>query len=84
VCQTVYHNDTVTKTQVHLTEEQLALLRRLSERDGKSVAAIIREAIGVALSARALQADANQGPVALWTGKIKRRSMDHDSIYDEP
>jgi hypothetical protein len=73
----------MTKTQVYLTEEQLALLHRLAERDGKSVAAVIREAIGVAL-ARALPANANHGPVALWTGVIKRTSVDHDSIYDEP
>ena len=39
----------VTKTQVYLPEEQIALLHRLAKRDRKSVAAIIREAIGAAL-----------------------------------
>jgi hypothetical protein len=73
----------VTKTQVYLSEEQLALLHRLAKRDRTSVAAIIREAVGAALE-KTLPANANHGPVALWTGAIKRTSMDHDSIYDAP
>jgi hypothetical protein len=73
----------VTKTQVYLSEEQLVLLQRVAKRDRKSVAAIIREAIGAALE-KTLPANANHGPVGLWTGELKRTSMDHDSIYDEP
>ena len=72
----------MTKTQVYLSEEQLALLHKLAKRDRKSVAAIIREAIGAALT-KALPANADQGPVALWTGEVKRTSADHDSIYDD-
>jgi hypothetical protein len=73
----------VTKTQVYLPEEQIARLHLLAKRDGKSVAAIIRDAIGATLE-KALPANAKQGPVALWAGEIKRTSIDHDSIYDEP
>ncbi len=69
----------VTKTQVYLSEEQLALLHQLAKRDRKSVAAIIREAIGARLE-KHLPVNASHGPVALWTGEIKRTSIDHDSI----
>jgi len=30
-----------------------------------------------------LQAETD-GPVALWSGTVKRTSVDHDSIYDTP
>ena len=35
----------MTKTQVYLTKEDLSALHKLSERTGKSVAELIREAI---------------------------------------
>lgn len=69
----------VKKTQVYLPEEDLAELHRVAERTGRSIAALIREAIRDRwLSAR------GDGPVDLWDGEPRRTSVDHDSIYDEP
>jgi hypothetical protein len=67
------------KTQVYLPEEDLAELHRVAERTGRSIAALIREAIREMWLRR--PAD---GPVALWDGEPRRPGVDHDSIYDEP
>jgi Ribbon-helix-helix protein, copG family len=67
------------KTQVYLPKEELDALREAAARSGRSVAEIIRDAIRqVVLKPQA------SGPVAIWDGKPKRPSVDHDSIYDEP
>jgi hypothetical protein len=69
----------MTKTQVYLEKEDLQALHRVAKRTGKSVAALIREAIR-----RAWLRPEGDGPVALWHGEPRRSSLDHDSIYDEP
>lgn len=66
------------KTQVYLPEEDLAELHRVAERTGRSIAALIREAI----RDRWLSCS-GEGPVDLWDGEPRRTSVDHDSIYDE-
>ena len=67
------------KTQVYLPKEELDALREAAARSGRSVAEIIRDAIRqVVLKPQV------GGPVAIWDGKPKRTSVDHDSIYDEP
>jgi hypothetical protein len=67
------------KTQVYLPKEELDALREVSARSGRSIAEIIREAIRqVVLKPQA------SGPVAIWNGKPKRTSIDHDSVHDEP
>lgn len=67
------------KTQVYLREEELAALREAAARSGRSVAALVREAIcKVVLKPQA------EGPVAIWDGKPRRTSVEHDSIYDKP
>jgi plasmid stability protein len=67
------------KTQVYLRKEELDALRRAAARSGRSVAALVREAIRqVILKPKAA------GPVAIWDGRPKRTSVEHDSIYDEP
>jgi hypothetical protein len=67
------------KTQVYLPKEELDALREAAARSGRSVAEIIREAIRqVVLKPQAA------GPVAIWDGKPKRTSIDHDSVHDEP
>jgi plasmid stability protein len=67
------------KTQVYLPKEELDALRDAAARSGRSVAEIIREAIRqVVLKPQA------SGPVAIWDGKPKRTSIDHDSVHDEP
>ncbi|MBL8950179.1 MAG: ribbon-helix-helix protein, CopG family [Myxococcaceae bacterium] len=67
------------KTQVYLPEADLRALHRLALRRRKSVAALIREAIQ-----RTYLEAAAGGPVALFRGKARRVSTDHDSIYDAP
>jgi hypothetical protein len=67
------------KTQVYLPAEELAALREVAARSGRSVADLIREAIRKHL----LKPQA-RGPVALWDGEVGTSSIDHDSIYDEP
>jgi len=74
----------MTKTQVYLPEEQLAALHEVAKRERKSVAAVIRDAIGEALGKRSISKQRGRGPVALWAGKPKRTALDHDSIYDQP
>jgi plasmid stability protein len=67
------------KTQVYLRKEELDALRKAAARSGRSVAALVREAIRqVILKPKAA------GPVAIWDGRPKRTSVEHDSIYDEP
>jgi hypothetical protein len=67
------------KTQIYLRKEELQALREAAARTGRSVADLVREAIRkVVLKPR------TKGPVAIWDGKPKRTSVDHDSIYDEP
>jgi len=73
----------MTKTQVYIEEADLAALHQLSERTGKSVAALIREAIRSTWLQPRPEAG-HQGPVSLWNGPLRRTSSEHDSIYDEP
>ena len=67
------------KTQVYLREEELAALHAAAKRSGRSVAELVREAVRKVV----LMPTAADGPVALWDGKPKRTSMEHDAIYDE-
>ncbi len=67
------------KTQVYLREDELDALRQAASRSGRSVAALVRDAIRqVVLQTRV------EGPVAIWDGEPRRTSADHDSIYDKP
>ena len=66
------------KTQVYLRKEELAALREAAARSGRSVADLVREAIR-----KVILKPQTTGPVAIWDGKPKRDSADHDSIYDE-
>lgn len=67
------------KTQVYLRKEELDALRVAAARSGRSVAALVREAIRqVMLKPQAA------GPVALWDGVPRRTSIEHDSVHDEP
>lgn len=69
----------MTKTQVYLRDEELAALRGAAERSGRSVADLVREAIR-----QVWLRPGTAGPVAIWSGPLRRTSVDHDSIYDEP
>lgn len=67
------------KTQIYLRKEELDALREAAARSGRSVAEVVREAIRTTV----LRSPA-AGPVAIWDGKPRRSSVEHDSIYDEP
>jgi len=69
----------MTKTQVYLREDELRALHEVAERTDRSVAELVREAIR-----RVWLRPAAHGPVGLWDGELKRTSVDHDAIYDEP
>lgn len=69
----------MTKTQVYLREDELEALHDVARRSGRSVADLVREAVR-----QVWLRPKGSGPVALWDGEVRRTSMDHDSIYDEP
>ena len=68
----------MTKTQVYLSEEDLAALHAAAERSGRSVASLVREAVRTVWVR-----GERRGPVALHRGRPPRTSVEHDSIYDE-
>jgi hypothetical protein len=65
------------KIQIWFHKEELAALREAAVRSGCSVGALVRDAVRKVL----LKPPAT-GPVALWNGKPKRASNEHDSVYD--
>ena len=67
------------KTQVYLRKEELDALRKAAARSGRSVAALVREAVR-----KAVLLPAAEGPVGLWDGEPRRTSVEHDSVHDEP
>jgi plasmid stability protein len=67
------------KIQVHLLREELAALRAAAARPGRSVAELVRDAIR-----KVMLKPLPAGPVAIWGGKPKRLSIEHDSVHDEP
>lgn len=69
----------VIKTQVYLREEELAALHAAAARSGRSVAALVREAI-----CKVVLAPKADGPVAIWDGEPRLTSFEHDSVHDEP
>ena len=66
------------KTQVYLEKEELAAVREAAARSGRSMAEVIREAIR-----KTVLKPRRRGFVAIWDGKLKRSSLEIDSIYDE-
>jgi hypothetical protein len=67
------------KTQVCLRKKSLTRCARLPRGSGWSVAEIIRDAIR-----QVVLKPHSSGPVAIWDGKPKRTSIDHNSVHDEP
>ena len=66
------------KMQIYLPREELDSLRKAAARSGRSVAELVRDAIRKVV----LKTPAN-GPVAIWDGKPKRTSVEHDTVHDE-
>jgi hypothetical protein len=67
------------KTQVYLRKEELVALRKAAARSGRSMAELIRDAVR-----KVVLKPEGAGPVAIWDGKPKRTSVEHDSVHDEP
>jgi Ribbon-helix-helix protein, copG family len=67
------------KIQVYLPKEELGALRKAARLAGRSVAEVVRDAIR-----KVVLKPQSSGPVAIWDGELKRSSLEHDSIYDEP
>jgi Ribbon-helix-helix protein, copG family len=67
------------KTQVYLRKEELEALRKAAARSGRSVAQLVREAIR-----KVVLKPQTAGPVAIWDGELRRTSIEHDSVHDEP
>jgi len=67
------------KTQVYLRKEELDALRAAAKRSGRSVAALVRDAIR-----KTVLKPESVGPVAIWDGELRRSSFDHDTVHDEP
>jgi hypothetical protein len=65
--------------QIYFPREELQALRVAAARSGRSVAALVRDAVR-----KIVLKPGATGPVAIWDGKPKRSSIEHDTIYDEP
>jgi hypothetical protein len=67
------------KTQIYLRKEELDALREEAERSGRSVAEVVREAIR-----KVVLKPGGDDFVGLWAGALRKSSVEHDSIYDDP
>jgi hypothetical protein len=66
------------KIQIYLRKEELGALRSAATRSGRTVADLVREAIrNVVLKPVPV------GSVAIWDGRPKRSSIEHDCVHDE-
>ena len=71
------------RTQIQLTEEQHSALRRLSAATGRSVADLIREAVGQALSSAPLAARKDRlERASRLAGKFASGSSDGSAEHD--
>jgi plasmid stability protein len=66
------------KTRIRLPKDELDRLRKVAARSGRSVSDIVREAIRKAPPKAPLS-----GPVAIWGGKPRRTSLEHDDSHDD-
>jgi hypothetical protein len=67
------------KTQVYLRKDELDALRAAAKRSGRSVAELVRDAVR-----KVVLKPETSGPIAIWDGELKRISIDHDTVHDEP
>jgi hypothetical protein len=67
------------KIQVYLPKQELGALRKAARMTGRSVAEVVRDAIRkVVLKPHA------SGFIGIWNGEMKRTSLEHDTVHDEP
>jgi hypothetical protein len=75
-----YHTLTyMEKTQIYLRKDELDALRAAAKRSGRSMAELVRDAIR-----QVVLRPESSGPVAIWDGELRRTSIDHDTVHDEP
>jgi Ribbon-helix-helix protein, copG family len=67
------------KTQIYLRKDELDALRAAAKRSGCSVAELVRDAVR-----KVVLRPESCGPIAIWDGELKRTSIDHDTVHDEP
>lgn len=67
------------RTQLYLREEELAALREVARRSGKTVAALVRDAVR-----QVWLRPISDGPVNLWDREPRRTAAEHDTLHDEP
>lgn len=67
------------KTQISFRKEELEALREEAERSGRSVAEVVRDAVR-----KVVLKPSADGFVGLWDGPLRKSSVEHDSIYDDP
>ena len=67
------------RTLVYLRKKELDALRKAAARTGRSVAELVCDSIRKTV----LKPQA-AGPAAIWDGKPKRSSVEHDSVHDKP
>lgn len=66
------------KTTISFSDEASSELRRLAASSARSVSSLVREAVQtVWLSSP------RRGPVAVWTGPVRRGASEHDATYSE-
>jgi Ribbon-helix-helix protein, copG family len=66
------------KIQVYLPKRELQALRKAAAKSGRSVAELVRDVIR-----KVVLKPSASGPVAIWDGKPKRTSIEHDSVHAE-
>ena len=69
--------------QIYLPQEELDALRRIAARSGRSVAAVVRDAIRKVVLPPSAPEPSAKGLVAIWDGEPKHSPVEHDMIYDQ-
>jgi hypothetical protein len=63
------------KIQIYLRKEELEALRQATAQSGRSVAELVRETLR-----KTVFKPHATGPIAIWEGKPKRSSIEHDEL----
>jgi hypothetical protein len=66
------------KMHLYLTKMELNALRQAAAHSGRSVSELVRDAIR-----KTVLKPSEAGPVAIWDGKPRQTSLEHDSVHDE-
>src|SRR5690349_15505128 len=69
----------VDRISVYLSKKELAALRKTAARSGRGMSELVRTAIRTVVLKQQVP-----GFVGIWNGELKRTSVEHDSVHDEP